>query len=188
MKTLSVIAVPYATLMNAKIIVTSIKKPYLAVDQHFLQFCMRSFIEKIRVDEVWYLTNYPDVADGGEGNAFGAAEHYIKHGYFENRLPYEIKVHEKWYLAQYPDVSAAVSKGEYASAQAHFETIGYAEGRFPYPNFSLLTIPIAVDPVDTEDPKDRKTNGAARREPDSPDSNDITPPSEGQTASGSTTI
>jgi hypothetical protein len=156
----SVLAVPYATLFNAKIIVSLSNKPYLAVDQHFFQFCMRSIIEKIKVDEAWYLNRYPDVADASasnEDNALSAAEHYVKHGYFENRLPYEIKVEETWYLEQYPDVSAAVDRGEFASAQAHFEEIGYAEGRFAYPNFSLLTIPIAVE---NEKTGGQKANGA----------------------------
>jgi hypothetical protein len=155
----TVVAVPYATLVNAKIIVTSIKRPYVAVDEHFLRFCMRPIISQIKIDEAWYLTQYPDVADASDQEGkLSAAEHYIKHGYYENRLPYEIKVDEAWYLEHYPDVATAVNDGVFTSAQAHFEQIGFAEGRLPFPNFSLMTLPVADH---RELPK--KLNGAGRR-------------------------
>jgi len=147
----SLLAVPYATLINAKIVVSSIKKPYLAVDEHFFRFCMRSIIDKIKIDEKWYLSRYPDVAEAmGEEGPLSAAEHFIKHGYYENRMPYEIIVEEAWYLDQYPDVLIAVRNGDFASAQAHFEGVGYAEGRFPYPNFSLLTAATASETAATD--------------------------------------
>jgi len=42
------------------------------------------------VDEEWYLTTYPDVADGIEaGNIVSATEHFLSNGYAEGRLPSE---------------------------------------------------------------------------------------------------
>lgn len=128
----------FATLRNAKIILRSSKSEYFAVEPHFFQNCMRSLLQQIPVDDAWYLTRYPDVAEAIKDQLVsGAADHYVRHGYFENRLPFRIKVNERWYLEQYPDVRDAIAKGHYKAAQDHFEDVGYAEGRLPYANFIL---------------------------------------------------
>ncbi|MGO9991032.1 MAG: hypothetical protein ACLPTF_00755 [Steroidobacteraceae bacterium] len=56
-----------------------------------------------------------------------------------NTVPYKIAVKEAWYVNQYPDVKEAVAAQRFASGQEHFELLGYREGRFPYPGFSLDT-------------------------------------------------
>lgn len=66
-----------------------------------------------------------------------ARTHYLKFGYFENRMPYEIKIHEDWYRANYKDVEQAVAEKKFPSAQDHFDRIGYLEGRLPFAGFSL---------------------------------------------------
>ena len=42
-----------------------------------------------------------------------------------------VKVDAAWYLNEYPDVNVAINEGVVESAQAHFESAGYFEGRFP---------------------------------------------------------
>ena len=45
---------------------------------------------EFHVDEAWYLTAYPDVADGiGTGEILSATEHFLTNGYAEGRLPSE---------------------------------------------------------------------------------------------------
>ncbi len=128
----------FATLVNSKILIPSSRTQYLAVEKHFLQRCLRPLVEEIRLDEAWYLRQNPDVAEGIRKRLVASArEHYVEHGFYENRMPYEILVDEAWYLQQYPDVRAAVEQEQYASAQAHFCAAGFGEGRLPYAGFTL---------------------------------------------------
>ena len=128
----------FATLVNSKVLIPSTKTPYLAVEKHFLQKCLRPFVQEIRLDEAWYVRQNPDVAEGIRRRLVASArEHYVEHGFYENRMPYDIRVDEPWYLEQYPDVRAAVEREQYASAQAHFYAVGFGEGRLPYAGFTL---------------------------------------------------
>lgn len=54
------------------------------------------------VDENWYFLLYPDVKATG----MSARDHYIQHGYRENRSPHPI-FDAEYYLSIYPDVKAA---------------------------------------------------------------------------------
>ena len=56
-------------------------------------------------------------------------------------MPYHIAVNSEWYLEQYPDVRDAIENSVFASAQAHFDLIGFREGRHPFPNFALRMKP-----------------------------------------------
>ena len=152
----SIVTVPYASLLNAKI-VEQFDDDYLAIDKHFFRFCMQSIIENINVDEKWYLNKYPDVLLAiEEGTIPSASMHYTRHGYFENRLPYLIEVDSPWYLEQYPDVRRAIERGEIPSAQSHFETVGFAEGRLPYTNFTLKMVSENGDSGAAEQPYARR--------------------------------
>jgi len=142
----AVVTVPYASLLNAKIVEPT-KTGSLIVDRHFLIFCMQPILAQIKVDDVWYLNRYPDVQLAIDNNVVpSATAHYTRHGYFENRMPYLIEVDQDWYLQQYPDIGLAIGRDEFSSAQDHFEKLGFAEGRFPYPNFTLATLPEAIEP------------------------------------------
>lgn len=44
----------------------------------------------------------------------------------------QVRVDERWYRKTYADVSSAISNGEFASAQAHYEQAGFYEDRFPF--------------------------------------------------------
>ena len=142
----TVVTVPYASLLNAKIIEPT-QDGSLLVDRHFLIFCMQPVLAKIKVDDDWYLHRYPDVRLAIEnGIVPSASTHYTRFGYFENRMPHRVEVDPDWYLQEYPDVRTAIERQEYTSAQDHFENSGFAEGRFPYANFTLGTVPEPGDP------------------------------------------
>ncbi|WP_158322720.1 hypothetical protein [Acidisphaera rubrifaciens] len=95
---------------------------------------VKQLIGGIHVDEAWYLSRYPDVADGiARGIVRSAREHFVQDGYFEGRLPFELRVDEGWYLSRYPDVAEGVERGEFESGRDHFNKLGYMEGREPFP-------------------------------------------------------
>lgn len=98
-----------------------------------LQQMVRILLSAIAVDEDFYLTRNPDVAEGiRNGTIRSAQEHFVDHGYFEGRLPYLIAVDEEWYQATHSDIADTLRSGEYASGQDHFDGPGYPEGRQPF--------------------------------------------------------
>lgn len=117
-----------------------------APDGHYVELLesrllelLHALLNGVSVDEKWYLATYPDVAAAVRTGAMKSArEHYIRAGYFENRLPGPIRVDESWYTAEYPDVSAAIKSGAFKSGQQHFERNGFKEGRLPAAGWSLL--------------------------------------------------
>jgi hypothetical protein len=134
----AVASASFATLVNNKICLPSPLKTHYSVDKFFLAECLREYIQKIYVDKDWYLSTYPDVAAAvARDPTIDAKTHYIKFGYFENRMPYPIKIDESWYRANYKDVEQAVNDRSFPSAQAHFDRVGYLEGRLPFAGFSL---------------------------------------------------
>ena len=128
----------FASLLNQKIIILSDSSDYIAVDQFFFNESLYPLIDKIHLDEQWYLKKYPDVKQAIEKNVVkDVKEHFVRFGYFEHRLPYHIKVQEDWYLEQYSDISEAIDQKKFRSGQEHFESVGFREGRIPHPNFGL---------------------------------------------------
>ncbi len=128
----------YAALINRKLLLPSSKKPFLAVDEHFLAQLLKPRLEKIHVDEEWYLRTYPDVnAAIMNGVVPNAKAHYSQYGFYEHRMPHRVLVDESWYLNEYPDVGEGVNAKSFASGQDHFEIFGYKEGRYPYEAFEL---------------------------------------------------
>ena len=128
----------YAALQNQKLLVPSHNSGYFTVEGHFFASCLLPLLQKIRVDEKWYLRTYPDVQIAiKDGVVPDCKSHYCRFGYYEHRMPYHITVDEAWYLGEYPDVRAAISTRLFASGQAHFDIDGFREGRIPYANFQL---------------------------------------------------
>jgi len=100
---------------------------------------LRYLLVQVEVDEKWYLSTYDDVRDAvRSGDLESARDHYIRAGFFENRMPRPVNVDEEWYLREYPDVADAIRNGAFPSARAHFERDGFREGRLPRAGWSLL--------------------------------------------------
>lgn len=128
----------FGTLLAGRVLVPSSTSNYFAVDQHFVYQLAQPHLQRIPFDEAWYLRTYPDIrAAVSVGTVASAHQHYIRHGYYEHRMPRRIEVDEAWYLANYRDVGEAIARRSYASAQKHFETAGFREGRLPYAGFQL---------------------------------------------------
>jgi hypothetical protein len=112
---------------------------YVELLESKLSELLQALLARVKVDEKWYLATYSDVAEAVKSGGFESArEHYIRSGYFENRLPEKIKVNEDWYLNEYPDVQAAIKSGAFKNGQQHFEHNGFREGRLPVLGWSLL--------------------------------------------------
>ena len=128
----------YAELINRKILVPDAQTNYVRVDLYFFINCMLPILQRIKVDEAWYVRAYPDVKEAIQnGIVTDPQSHYCRFGFYEHRMPYRITVDEPWYLAQYPDVGDAIERQHFVSGQAHFDLQGFREGRLPYPNFRL---------------------------------------------------
>lgn len=128
----------FAGLLNKKLCVKTTNVSYMAVEYNFFVNLIGDMVRRVVVDEDWYMRRYPDVREAiASGTYTDATGHYIRHGYFENRLPYAIQVDEPWYLNTYEDIGEAVRTGVFDTGQGHFEEVGFREGRLPYPNFSL---------------------------------------------------
>ena len=94
---------------------------------------IRALLVSVPVDEEWYISTYPDVAQAIQDGAIKSAkEHFLSNGYFEGRLPAPLIVDEEFYVSEYPDVAESLELGEITSAQEHFELHGCAEGRQPF--------------------------------------------------------
>lgn len=130
----------FASLLNQKTVIVSGTSDYVAVDEFFFSKSLRPLIDRIVLDEQWYLKKYPDVKMAiAKKLVKSAKDHFVRFGYFEHRLPYYIQVSEDWYLEQYPDIKAGIDQREFKSGQEHFEASGFREGRIPHPHFELIT-------------------------------------------------
>lgn len=69
-------------------------------------------------------------AVGGELRVSGSYEEFVN---LVRRMIAGIEVDEKWYLERYPDIAEAIERGIVVSAQQHFASDGYFEGRQPFP-------------------------------------------------------
>lgn len=124
---------------NHVIDLSSITGRCIEIEESKLVELMRELLSLAVVDEAWYLNRYPDVANAIKAGGFcSGKEHYIRAGYFENRLPRPITVDEKWYLETYPDVAEAVRANLQSSASSHFLNMGFLEGRLPHAGWSVL--------------------------------------------------
>jgi len=104
-----------------------------------------SSIGSTRVDEAWYLSSNPDIAEAvAAGWLSSGTRHYALYGQAEGRQPNALSDNqgnafsESTYLAANPDIRDAVSKGWFDSGYDHYLAYGRAEGRAAYPSQSLL--------------------------------------------------
>lgn len=99
---------------------------------------MSEILKAVPLDESFYLKNNPDVSEAvAKGKIASAREHFVRFGYFEDRMPRRILVDPDYYVAANPDVAEAIAGGALSSPQEHFEKYGYREGRLPSPDWVI---------------------------------------------------
>lgn len=125
--------IPPFSLVKPRFSMTSSKGKIIAsIDYDELRAVIGLLLRGVEVDEAWYLTIYPDIAEAvAAGVVTSAKAHFIENGYFEGRLPFPLEVDEEWYCGIYPDIGAAIARGDFLSAASHFQEFGYPEGRLP---------------------------------------------------------
>jgi hypothetical protein len=125
--------IPPFSIIKKKLNMSSVKGEVWASAKYSdIEDIIRMYLYGTNVDEDWYVSNYPDVAEAIKSGVYASAKaHFVSHGYFEGRIPFPMNVDEGWYLKSYEDIAGAVKEGKIASAQAHFSEFGYAEGRLP---------------------------------------------------------
>jgi hypothetical protein len=129
--TKSYYVVPFKTLLQQNDISDSENSITLSRDQ--LRHLFQRFLAYVPVDEAWYMSTYPDIAEAIEaGVTKSARDHFVMDGYFEGRKPGPVVVDTEFYLAKYADVAEGIEYGDIESAQAHFEQHGFTEGRLPH--------------------------------------------------------
>lgn len=104
------------------------------IDMKYSDFMelIKLMLRAVAVEEDWYRSRYPDVADAIKNGTYKSAKHhFVEEGYFEGRLPYEFGVDEEWYKSQYPDIGAGIKAGALGTPKEHFLAYGYNEGRLP---------------------------------------------------------
>jgi len=117
----------------------SVGDRYVEVREDVLRRMLESLLRDVAVDESWYRSVNEDVdAAIRSGEMTSAHEHYVRAGYFEDRLPRPIPVDDAWYLREYPDVAEAIRTGHFTSAEQHFGVAGFREGRLPHSNWTLF--------------------------------------------------
>lgn len=78
------------------------------------------------IDEAWYLSTYPDVAEAGTS----AVEHFMSVGWAEGRNPCPL-FDTEWYFRTYPDVELLGM-----DPLTHYALHGWRERRNPHPEFN----------------------------------------------------
>ncbi len=123
---------PFSLIKHRFSMASSNGKIVATIDYEALQAVIRLLLLGIKVNEAWYLSAYPDIAEAmASGVISSAKSHFVETGYFEGRLPFPLEVNEEWYCSEYPDISEAINRGEVKSATVHFQEFGYQEGRLP---------------------------------------------------------
>jgi hypothetical protein len=111
----------------------------VTIDGKLLHNLLQIVSSTVPLDEAFYLSKYPDVAEAiSRGNFKNVRHHFGTFGFFEGRQPFEIVVDEEFYLKANPDIKRSIRDGHEKSGQSHYDRYGWKEGRLPYANFNLL--------------------------------------------------
>jgi hypothetical protein len=108
------------------------------VSKDLFRYLMSEILKSVPLDESFYLRTNPDVSEAvARGTISSAREHFVRFGYFEDRMPRHIVVDADYYIASNPDVAEAIASGQLGSPQEHFERYGYREGRLPSADWAI---------------------------------------------------
>jgi len=115
------------------------QKSEIYVSRKLFHDLLTAALETVSVDEDWYKEKYPDFYHQLlHGHFESAKEHYVRFGFYEDRIPHPIKVDPEFYVQEYPDTQRLA--GDITALQEHFESYGFKEGRIPYAGWSLSAI------------------------------------------------
>ena len=103
-----------------------------AVADEDIYSLIKILLLSVAVDDAFYREKYPDVSAAIDaGDYESPRDHFIRHGYFEGRIPSRLSIDQDWYIKNYDDVLLGIENGDIVSAEDHFNLHGYQEGRLP---------------------------------------------------------
>jgi hypothetical protein len=71
---------------------------------------IRKIIRAVPVDSAWYLTRYPGVGKAVESGVFrSAADHFVRHGYFEGTVPSQYHPDDKRALPRFATIKSMLT-------------------------------------------------------------------------------
>lgn len=118
-----------------------LRADHARISRDFLVELIAPLLRRIRFEAEHYRRMHPDLAAAeADGVITDLHDHYLRFGFFEDRLPCRVEVDGGFYAREYPDVAVAILEGRVASAQAHFETAGFREGRLPSRGWSFTDL------------------------------------------------
>jgi hypothetical protein len=133
-------AYPYFEFVKNKKIISIVENDAI-ISRDLLVDLMSPMLRSIKFDPDFYRSRYPDLAKAeAEGIIADLHEHYLRFGFFENRLPCLIEVDGSFYAREYPDVAVAILENRVSSAQSHFEISGFIEGRVPRKGWTFAAL------------------------------------------------
>lgn len=131
---------PYSEYIKSRKII-EMSNDSVTISREFFIELFEPVLSRIRFDADFYRKTYDDVAQAERQGLIGdLRQHFIRFGFFENRLPCLVEVDGAFYAREYPDVAVAIIENRVPSAQAHFEASGYAEGRIPRKGWSFADL------------------------------------------------
>src|SRR5205085_2038732 len=87
-------------------------------------------------DSDWYAGYYDLRACESSGEIASMHDHYLEHGYFEQRLPHSLSIDPDWYWGYYRDLTRAYDRNDYDALREHLLRSGWWEGRGGTPDFA----------------------------------------------------
>jgi len=124
--------VPFKKLKDSFRVVSNGQQLKVDLTYEDLMTVIKKLLMGVPVDDEFYRTSYPDVAEAIDAGVYrNAKHHFVDYGYFEGRRPFEHTVDEAWYVKNNEDVRVGLKDGTILSAAAHFAEHGYEEGRVP---------------------------------------------------------
>jgi hypothetical protein len=124
--------VPFSKLKKSIRVVSSDGQLKADMTYEELMSLIKHLLAGVEVDDAFYCSSYPDVAEAISAGVYrDAKHHFVDYGYFEGRRPFQPEVDEAWYISRYEDIETGIKDGSIKSAAAHFVEHGYDEGREP---------------------------------------------------------
>lgn len=107
----------------------------------FKLLVIKAIVEELSFDDDWYRATYPDVDEAVKSGSFESAhEHFLRNGYFENRLPTKATFDVRFYYKTYEDLQSAYRPNDKEGLLEHYLSAGSFEGRAPSEEWSRINV------------------------------------------------
>ncbi len=110
--------------------ISQLKDNRVAVSVDALKQLIAEALMLSNIDEDDYVSLHPDVRGAIlAGEIHSGIDHFVRVGYYENRLPGPLSFDPIWYHTHYSDIASRFTRDEENEMREHFFAKGYFEGR-----------------------------------------------------------